>query len=981
MARQARPERSGDPRWAAIRVPGLVGRERELAALGRALGTPPAIVLIEGEAGIGKTRLIREFLASPAGARHTWVVACCPPFHEPHTLGPVAGALREAVSDVASLRPSALAGALRPLFPEWAAGLPPALEPAEDATAARHRVFCALAEMLARLEVSVLVVEDAHWADEATLEFLLFLASRRPQPVSIVASWRPEDMPDGSLLPRLARLAAGDAGARLELCALDVTQTARMVSSMLADEHVSAEFAAFMHQRTEGLPLAVEESVRLMADRGDVSRRAGRWVRRRLAEIAVPATVRDAVLERAGRLRPDAGAVLRAVAVLTDPADEATVRAVAGLPAGRARTALCEALGSGLLGEDARRWVSFRHVLAGRAVYEAIPGPAARAMHQRAARALERRTPPPAAQIARHFRAAGEGGPWSRFAEQAADLALASGDETAAVTLLRDLIVDGRLPVRRICRLLDKFTFASLTDFARYQDLAGALRALLDAGIGEPDSEGVVRFQLGRVLGMMEDYVASRAELERAIPRLAGDPVRAARAMTMLGWPIDAVSPAAAHLRWLRRAAELSATLEPAERLSMLVDRATALLMLGEQEGWAVAAQVPGQAVAGLDQRLITCGGLNTGDQAVTWGRYADARPRLAAALDLAQARPYPRYVDLIRVTQAHLDWFTGAWDGLAERARALADNDESHPVGRLEAALIVGLLDAAAGARDQAEERLRYVLAERQRRHAPMLTMEPAAALARLELAAGRVEDALAVTREPLAVVATKGIWLWATDLVPAGVSALAAAGRADEAARLAAAFARGLRGCGAPAPRAGLMLSRAVVAEARGEHARAAGLFGRAADAWAALPRPYDALLASERRARCLLADGKPDTALPALSEVMTGFSGLGARGDALRVLQGLRECGAEVKRPWRGRPGYGDQLSPRELDVARLLVGGRTNRDIARELFLSPKTVARHLDSAMRKLGVASRTALAVRVVEAGTVSADHATPAAR
>jgi hypothetical protein len=87
---------------------------------------------------------------------------------------------------VASLRPIALAGALRPLFPEWAVGLPPALEPAEDATAARHRVFCALAEILARLEVSVLVVEDAHWADEATLEFLLFVASchrcgRRPR--------------------------------------------------------------------------------------------------------------------------------------------------------------------------------------------------------------------------------------------------------------------------------------------------------------------------------------------------------------------------------------------------------------------------------------------------------------------------------------------------------------------------------------------------------------------------------------------------------------------------------------------------------------------------------------------------------------------------------------------------------------------------------------------------------------------------------
>ncbi|MGH3157611.1 MAG: response regulator transcription factor, partial [Streptosporangiaceae bacterium] len=170
-------------------------------------------------------------------------------------------------------------------------------------------------------------------------------------------------------------------------------------------------------------------------------------------------------------------------------------------------------------------------------------------------------------------------------------------------------------------------------------------------------------------------------------------------------------------------------------------------------------------------------------------------------------------------------------------------------------------------------------------------------------------------------------------------------------------------------------------ILAEARGEYARAAVLSGRAAVAWEALPRPYDALLARERRARCLLAAGQPETALPVLYEVMTALSRLGARGDALRVMQEIRQRGARVKRPWRGRPGYGDQLSPRELDVARLLVGGRTNRDIARELFLSPKTVARHLDSAMRKLGVASRTALAVRMVEAGAVSGDRATPSAQ
>ena len=90
-------------------------------------------------------------------------------------------------------------------------------------------------------------------------------------------------------------------------------------------------------------------------------------------------------------------------------------------------------------------------------------------------------------------------------------------------------------------------------------------------------------------------------------------------------------------------------------------------------------------------------------------------------------------------------------------------------------------------------------------------------------------------------------------------------------------------------------------------------------------------------------------------------------------MRVIRTLNEHGVRARRPWwGGRRGYGDQLSPRELDVVRLLIDGRTNRQVAEELVLSPKTVANHVDSLMRKLGVSSRTALAVRAVETGLVS---------
>ena len=268
----------------------------------------------------------------------------------------------------------------------------------------------ALAELLDRLGIGLLVVEDVYAADEATLEFLLFLACRRPRQVSLVITSCPEDVPPFSVLP-----------------------------------------------------LAVEESVRLMGERAYLVLRDGRWLRRDVEEIDVPPTVRDAVLERAERLTADGQAVLRAAAVLGAPVGEDVLAPVTGLPPGRLRAGLCEALGCGLLTEvilpNGSALVSFRHVLASRAVYESIPSPRRRMLHLRAGQALEGSFPPPVARLASHFRAVGDTGKWCRYAEQAADTALAAGDEATADDLLFDLITQASLPVCDMTRLTGKMRF------------------------------------------------------------------------------------------------------------------------------------------------------------------------------------------------------------------------------------------------------------------------------------------------------------------------------------------------------------------------------------------------------------------------------------------------------------------------------------------------------------------------------------------
>ncbi|WP_326739365.1 helix-turn-helix transcriptional regulator [Streptomyces sp. NBC_01022] len=962
----------------AISSPGLVGRERELGALKAALCDPSAVVLVEGEAGIGKSRLLQELLAAHTPTSEQVLLAACPAVRQPFTLGPMVDAIRSATEDVARLGLSDLAGVLRPLFPEWASVLPPTPDPPEDAAAARHRLFRAIEEILERLEIRLLAVEDVHWADEATLEFLLFLTSRPGQRISLLVSYRPEDVAPDSLLLRLSsRQAAGGARLRLSLEALDVPGTAGMVSSMLGGEQVSDEFATFLHDRTDGLPLAIEESVRLMWNRSGLTRRDGSWGRHRLSEIDVPPTVRDAVLERSARLGPAALSALHAVAVLTGPSPEGTVIEVmtpGDDPASRL-AGLAEAVDSRLLREDPKGLVSFRHMLACRAVYESLPGPQRRALHLRAARVLEGVVPPPVARLAHHFREAGDTTQWCRYAECSAELALASGDDATVIGLVHDLLTNADLPPADVLRLTGKVPFCLLSGHERYRELMDALRLVLDTGGPTRSEAGEIRFHVARLLQQMELFEESRIEMERALPDLGHDPAKAARAMIFLGLPYGTTTPAAEHLRWLRRVSRAPISMAPGDRMSIRVGRASALLVLGEEEGWAEAALVGDDAPTTAERQQIMTGQLNIGHMALVWGRYPEARRALTVATGLADRYQYRKLHRMGQVTLAQLDWLTGDWDGLADRAASLAGDEELlQPVSRLAAAMVTGLLSVARGDLDSADDCLRLVLEQADRHGGAEYSIEPAGALAGLRLGAGRIDDALRLTDEPIRFLERKGTWIWATGLAPVRCEALVMAGRDNEARDLADALAAGLRDRRAPGPHAALSTCRAILARSEGDHLGAAALFARAAEAWQAISGPYDALLSRERQAGCLLRADRSDEALPVLTETFQGLSALGARGDAERVMRTLRASGVGVKRPsWHGgRRSYGNELSPRELDVVRLLVGGRTNREIAGVLILSPKTVARHVEGAMRKLEVSSRTALAVKVVEAGVVA---------
>lgn len=961
---------------------GFVGRERELAAVTGALaGGAPALVVIEGEAGIGKSRLLAECLASSLVAGRRVLVAGCPPVPEPFPLGPIVDAVREWHVDLGALELSPLVGALRPVFPEWAAGLPPAPEPAEDARAGRHRLLTAVAELLHALGVEVLVVDDVHWADTPTLELLLMLASRPEPHLSVVVTHRPEDVADDSLVRRLTSHApAGMTRLRVELEPLTAAQCGALVASMFGTDRVSAEFATFLHRATEGLPLALEESVRLLQDRRDIIHQHGQWARLSVEELRVPATVRDSVLERVARLRPQARRVLEAAAVLADPAGERLLAQVADVGEQDARPGVAGALASSLLVEAAPGRFGFRHVLACRAVYEAIGATERARLHQQAGRVLERADPLPVAQLARHFRAAGDVEAWSRYGEAAAGLALEAGDDRTAVVMLLDLATEAPHPGQRHGRLARGLAEAAAGGASELGDLAGrvtgALRAALDREDLPEAERGEIGYLLGRLLLQHDQLEAGYAQIERAVGCLAHSPTLAARAMLLLstsaidGLPVD-------HGAWLDRAAALLPQVSAAaDRVALVAHRAVALLELGQAEGWDAAAGLPGDADTTAGRRDLARGYGNLAIRARGWGRYAQAQTWLDTARELIEAGGYARMRDVERINRAFLDYCTGAWREAAAIAAELAASDETHPLTRLEAQTLQGLLALAAGDTRTADRGLRAVLAQAPGTRLAAETRVAAAGLARLQLATGAAADAAATTTAAADTVAATGIWLYATDIAPVRVDALIQVGATGQAEELVERFAGWLAGRDVPACEAALTSCRASLAAARGDPPDAAELFARAAEAWAALPRPYDELLALERRGRCLLDAGQVDQALSVLAATQQRLTELGARWDADRVAHLLRRHGAPLPRPWHGgRRGYGDQLSPREMEVVRLAATGATNPQIAQALYLSPKTVARHLGAAMRKLGVHSRTAVAMAAAEAGLLADDH------
>jgi len=399
----------------------FVGRARTLGRLEQALDAALAgrgrIALLAGEPGIGKTRTADE-LARVARARGARVViGRCFEGEGAPAFWPWLQLLRELVADAEPGRLRAAlgsdAGELAQLLPELRERLPALAPPASVAgEQARFRLFDALTGFLRRRAQQgplVLVLDDLHWADEASLRALEFLAPElRGAALLVIATFRDvevrRDHPLSRLLGALAREPACE---RIALRGLEPPEVAALVEAV-AGHAPAPDVIRTVHEMTEGNPFFVFELARLLGEEGDLASRP--------SALALPQSVRDAIGRRLDALSADCNEVLRTAAVLGRGFDVALLSRVASLAPEPLLDRLGEALAAGVLVEHEERLgrYAFAHALVRQTLYDELRTPQRTRLHRRAAEALEAAfaasDEPPLSEIAHHWFEAAPGG-------------------------------------------------------------------------------------------------------------------------------------------------------------------------------------------------------------------------------------------------------------------------------------------------------------------------------------------------------------------------------------------------------------------------------------------------------------------------------------------------------------------------------------------------------------------------------------------
>jgi DNA-binding CsgD family transcriptional regulator len=965
----------------------MVGRDSELARLlgllDDAQAGRPAHALLSGDAGAGKTRLLAE-LATRAASRGFLVLpGRCAELGDAIPYLPLADALREAAAGPAA---AAVAGALatRPvlgqLLPDQA--VPPG--PGADASGlAQQQLFGAVLGLLAELAAAqpvLLILEDLHWADRSTRDLLTFLSRvLHHERVAVAGSYRTDDLHRRHpLRPVVAELLRLPTVTAVELGPLGYSDLAGHLAE-LAGATLDAAVLNRLVARADGNPYYAEE---LLAAAVASS-----------SEI-LPSGLAALLLARVERLSAPAQQVLRAAAVAGRRADDDIVAQASGLDRAGYEDAVREAVAHQLLVPGGAHGYSFRHALIREAVYaDLLPGERTR-LHARFAELLagqERQGGgrAPAAELAYHclashdisgaFAASVRAG---QEAERLAAPAEAHRHYDAALALWDRVTDPEKLAGQShgLLALRSANCAASSGEVARAVQQLRAISSRLDPA-ADPVLACRVAERLAYYLLEVEEPAArpaAEAAARAAVAALSPAPPRpeyaralATHAQTLmyLGDPVSAGTRAhearaaaeAAGAPWIEADALVTLGLL-AEREG---DPASAIGKLAEAHEQARAAQMLGvelRAAFQLARVRLEHGDLADGADAAHVGVARAEAAGLGLApygLDLQYLHYLTHYAD------GHWDHAQELVDGFAIRAATVAE-------ARLSAMAL--FLDVARG---------RPSVAERRGWLEPFWPQDHFAAfiarglLAEHALWQGDTAAAVAEVEALLAAEAARprgydpgSIRVAAVGLAARGERARQARAAGDEAAAAAEAVAAGVlieaarRGAANPARPAFVLgiEGRGWLARAEAEWRRLRG--DNDPQAWQAVADEFGPGFAYESaRARWRLAEALAEAGHRAGAEREWSLAMATAeRLGAVPLRAALADLGrrARLGRPaGPGGAGALAGLTAREQEVLRLLAAGRSNREIAAELFIAPKTASVHVSNILAKLGAASRT----------------------
>ncbi len=997
--------------------PVLVGRDEQMAALEAAFASArqggPSAVLLGGEAGVGKSRLVGEFgqVAASAGAR-VLTGGCLELGTDGLPFAPFTAVLRELVREmgadtVASMLPGRTTRGLARLLPEL--GEP---DSGGDPGEARARLFEEMLTALDHLSAHspvVLVIEDLHWADRSSRDLLTFLIGnqRAVSGLLIVVTFRSDELHrNHPLRPMLAALDRIAWVERVELPRLTRTDTSELAARILGDPP-APRLAEALYRRSEGNPLFVET---LLCCDGELS-----------AEL--PESLRDLLLDSVRRLPEATQEVLRVASAGGETTGHALLAAVTGLDDDALTAALRPAVTANVLRVRADGY-AFRHELIGEAVHsDLLPGEHSR-LHSRFADAIDANhslVPPgrAAIELAHHWYSAHDIawaliGAWQAAAQ--AERAVAPAERLALLARVLDLWDQVPDAAERIgadhARILEEATNAAYDAGEYERGIALATSALKELDpAAEPvraaqllEARGHFKMNLGRK-EFPADFAAalqivpadapaarvpillaaarclphggadyrSYAEEALALAREAGDEANQASALMSLAM-YDAgdgqqSSSGSNPLELITRARIMA---EQAGAYGLVARAAVNESHLLEGAGdHEMAVEAARRGMANADARYLACElrsllTVNQAEPLLALGRWGEALQLAEGARDVTLAA-LPLHRAMLRVVKGRIALARGDAGGAAEAVSAVgellrgAQYEDQHqlPFGALEILLRLATAGPAGAITAALQVIDDYEVSSGSPRYAwPVVVAGATACLsaaAQVRVARDeRLRDEVAALAGRLRTIAEK----------------LETFGQAQEANRLTFAAA--------DAHVAYLLAAFPDTDEALGtgaapSPAQLRAAWDQAAAAWTAVSEPYPLAQTLLHAAEAALACDDRGGAAERLRRAAGLAAHLGARplSDQIAILArrarisltGPGEAGAGTSDAGAGDPG----LTGREREVLRLVAAGRSNREIAAELFISPKTASVHVSNILGKLGAASRGEAAAKAHE--------------